>query len=127
MAVRPAPIAEPVPIDDTHPTRRRIGWITGIAGGGAIAIGIGVGVTAEKRWSEAVTACNPERVCTQEGHDAARSARRLANVSTALFGVGVAALATGIVLVAISPNASEPRIVPTVGDRSVGLSLQGGF
>ncbi len=110
-----------------------LSWVL-IGGGGAVLIAGGVfGYLAQQQASDAEedpTLC-PDKKCTPAGRDEIDAAETKALVSTIGVGVGVAAIATGVVLLVTggssSASASAPRVAPLVGARAGGLSLSGRF
>lgn len=111
-------------------------WPWGVAGGGlAVAIAGGVllplGLTGI---SDAEERCGGTRVCTDD--DARKDgnlARTEATIGTIALGVGVLALAGGLVWQFVfTPQqpkapASALKVTPTVGPRAGGLTLTGAF
>ncbi|HEX3757645.1 MAG TPA: hypothetical protein VHW23_03025 [Kofleriaceae bacterium] len=114
------------------PGRRRITpavWASlGVAAGG-FATGIAFGVAARSLWQQAGPDCEPSNVCSGTAYAAAQRSRRDANLSTASFAVGVAALAAGAILFARAPRDPAPaiRVVPDLGPRAAGATLVGAF
>jgi hypothetical protein len=72
---------------------------TGLA---AIVVGSVLGLSAQHTYRESRNNCIGNR-CTQAGVDQRDDAQTRAAASTALFGVGLVAVATGVVLWAVSP------------------------
>jgi hypothetical protein len=79
-------------------------------------VGIVTGVMTMGRKSTVEENC-VDSLCNQAGVDAADSGRTLSAVSTATFVVGLAALGTGILFVALdaSSDSSEGEPAPSVG------------
>jgi hypothetical protein len=142
-ALPEATTTEPVVDDDTRPLpetpeggksgggRKILGL--SIAGVGAVATGIGVffGVQASSLKGEAEDACNGSLDPCSGDITLAQSkiddARSKANLSNVLVGVGLAAVAGGIILWVTAPD-GEPRetaLVPVVGADGFGLALDG--
>jgi hypothetical protein len=73
----------------------------------------------------------PEKLCSGEGSDALDDTKTKANVSTAMFVIGGAALVAGIVLVAVDGGGDGEeaalRIVPLAGWDAAGVLVQGRF
>ncbi len=122
--------------DRSRRTRRYLAY--GVGGGGVAILGASliIGAVASSRWSDAQTHCR-DNLCNQSGVDLASGARTMGNVSTGVFLVGTAALATGVILFLTAPRATaehspagDPaalRVVPEVGSSQVGMTIQGGF
>jgi serine/threonine-protein kinase len=106
-AAAPAPSdeASPAPASSASSTKRTVGYIVG--GAGIIAIGVGsyFGLRAIDRWGARNDACTGG--CTPDAKTAGDEAQTAATISTVGFGVGIAALATGIALVLTSPSNKE--------------------
>lgn len=132
--LEPDPVVVKPTVEDTARPRRLLAY--GVAGGGAGLIGVSLifGAIASSRWGDAQNHCHQNQ-CDATGVDLAHGAQTMGNVSTGLFVIGTAALATGVVLYlrarpADAEKATDPtalRIMPGVGSTQVGLILQGGF
>jgi len=137
---------------DSSKTRRTAGFV--LAGVGVAAIGVGAvfGIMASGQASDAEDDPNlcPNKQCTKAGRDEIDGADTKALISTIGFGVGIAAAAAGVVLIATS-GSSKPaagslskdrrlagaasrsatqrsaRVVPAVGPNGGGLSVIGRF
>lgn len=104
-----------------------IGWTT-IGVGAALMAGGGVmGMMAINKEKE--LDCADSGACAPSEEETLKSARTNATVSTVLFGVGGAAVVTGVVLLITGKSSSEsktattePHISPFVGWASVGVS-----
>jgi hypothetical protein len=104
-----------------------------IAGAGAVATGVGVffGVQASGLKGEAEDACNGSLdPCTGDitlAQTKIDDARSKANLSNVLVGVGLAAVAGGIILWVTAPDGEsrETALVPVIGADGVGLALDG--
>ncbi len=112
--------------------------IVGIALGSAGIVGMGVGAVlgglamskgddVEKQQKEADTSDDkcPDRACAEKLDDA----RKQANASTALWIVGGALLAGGIITFVLAPKYqdSKPTVAMYADPRGAGLSLRGAF
>lgn len=115
--------------------RRMLAWATGGAGVVGLALGLGVGWTANRSAQVLFDAdlCNPDtRVCANdEALARLESARTRARVATVVAGSGVVFIATGAVLFWTSRETSEDtriaRIVPMAGPSELGLAVTGRF
>jgi hypothetical protein len=147
-AATASPSSVVVPTGETAPAsdRDRISAETGTSPwlyvAGAVAlVGFGVGATggvlAMNRKQEIDANCEGT-LCNDAGLEAAEDAKRYALVSTIGFGVGAAALATGVVLLLSAPSSPPPRearalsrpsLRPTalVGTRGASIGLEGGW
>lgn len=108
-------------------SRRMIGLVVG--GAGLVAIGVGsfFGLQAKSKQDDALTHCRTDTLCTAEGVSLGSDAKSAATLSTIMFGVGLAAVATGIVLYVTAPSgASSPSTVAvrvSPGPRSMTMTL----
>lgn len=98
-APRPAPPAAPPEKDSGQKT---VGFVVSGVGLAALATGAVTGLMATSRASTFRANCNGN-VCNQTGYDAARSGATLVTVTNVAFGVGIVAVAVGVVLVLTSP------------------------
>jgi hypothetical protein len=81
------------------------------------------------KWSDAQQTCT-RTMCDAAGHAKAADANDTALLSTVAFGVGVAALTTGIVVYLTTPRKptqAHAQLAPVFGPGVVGISLTGGF
>jgi hypothetical protein len=122
---QPAPVSLP-PDDGSQRT-----WGIAIGGVGlvATAVGLGFGLSASSKWSEAEKACQ-SHVCTDPdkkklGDDAGTAA----DISTALVMAGGVGIVAGAVLWLTAPSTGDPkrglRVVPTATAQSLGVSVGG--
>ncbi len=108
-----------------------LGWV--VLGGGVVALGVGsyFGLQAISHWDERNALC--ESGCTEKAKDEGDQAQTSATISTIGFGVGIAAVAVGSYLLlssgkekpAASARSRQISLLPALGDRAAGLSLQG--
>ncbi len=119
-APAPAPVtAAPPPPSEAPPDatadaqsgagQRTMGLV--LAGAGAVGVGIGsfFGLRAIDRNAEAEKHCPRGNRCdTRDGVELTDEAKDAASVSTIAFGLGLAALAGGIVIFATAPSANAP-------------------
>lgn len=102
--VAPQP-TQPLPLDAPNGlTGQHTGAL--VAGGFAvvgIALGTGFGLAAAGKWSTAEDECPTEVQCSGVGEDASNDAAGLADLSSAAFVVGTAALGLGAVLWLTAP------------------------
>ncbi len=91
-----------------------------IGGGAALATGLVLGVTVINSDAELSAAC-PGGLCPPPGRDAdVENAQRRAVIADALGGVGIAALAAGVVLWFVrAPHATAPRTAVVFTGRGV--------
>jgi hypothetical protein len=87
-------------------TARTLGFVAG--GFGIVSVGVGsfFGLKAFNRWDARNAAC--QGGCTPEAKTASDDAQQAATISTIGFGVGVAALGAGLVLILTAPSSKEP-------------------
>jgi hypothetical protein len=112
-----------------------------VAGAGVIAAGVGLvfGTQASSKWADAKELCGDDNVCPDQAtlemsQQLTDDAKSKAMLSTVCVGVGVAAIAGGVILWLTAPSSSAStegnaslRVTPTVSDVQVGLALSGGF
>ena len=82
-----------------------------VAGVGVVALGVGgvFGLSAQSSYGDSKDLCSDSNICTQHGSDLRSSAKSKALVSTVASGVGVAGLATAVVLWLTAPKADGPE------------------
>ncbi len=111
----------PAPAPTRQSSQRTAAIVVGAVGIATIGVGSYFGSRAISKWSDSKTHC-ADRECDAEGvalHDQAHSA---GNVSTALFAIGGAALATGAVLwFTAKPRAPEVGVAFTPGGATLAL------
>lgn len=101
--------ASAAPLPDT---RTRVAFGVGVGGVAAVAGGLVLGAIAIGKWSSVTDACPvtdgvalcPSETVQAQRRDDAESAQTFATVSTIVTGVGLVALATGIVLGLTAPT-----------------------
>lgn len=107
----------------------------GIGGAGVAAVGASliVGAIASSRWSDAQAHCHGN-ACDRTGVDLASSASTFGNIATVAFGAGLAAIATGGILLFTgrhghgeTASATVVRLAPAITPSQLGLALQGEF
>ena len=128
---RPAP--SPAPRDGEGGDRTaRLTWAAIAGGVGLVVTGVGVGfgVSASSKWSDAKKAC-PGGHCTRiSDQQLGKDAGRAADISTLCFALGGVGLATGLVLWLTAPS-GEPsssqavRLTPMISRDSGGVMLGG--
>ncbi|RYZ06760.1 MAG: hypothetical protein EOO73_14510 [Myxococcales bacterium] len=105
--------------------------VTALALGGLGFVGLGVGgalgVGARSKYDESASLCNDANVCTPAGTALRESAQSKALVASVLTGVGVAAVASGLVLWLTAPTTPAPSsaraawsVVPATSGWGVG-------
>lgn len=116
------------PADSTvrpEPTRSALPFVIGGIGAAGIVVGGVAGSFAINHAATVRRECDGPACRNLEGKEAADAGQRAALVSTVAFGVGIAGLATGIILfVASSPSSSRSsgRLELNVSPQSVALS-----
>ena len=88
------------------PTARTLGFVAG--GLGIVSVGVGsfFGLRAFNRWDARKAAC--QGGCSADAKTAGDDAQQAATISTIGFGVGIAALGAGLVLILTAPSSKEP-------------------
>jgi hypothetical protein len=114
------------------PGRRRITppvWASLVVAGGGFGAGIAFGAAARSLWQQARPGCEQSNVCSDAAYAVAQRSRRDANLSTASFAIGVAALAAGAILFARIPRgqARAVQVVPDLDSGTAGAALVGAF
>lgn len=108
------------------------GMITGIVGGSLVVTGIVFFALRSHAIAELENGC-PGGVCPSDREQYFRDLHDRAEVQgpigTAFVATGSAAIATGLVLFALSPNEAKKslRLVPTPASRGAGATLMGSF
>ncbi|UQA58666.1 tetratricopeptide repeat protein [Polyangium aurulentum] len=104
-----------------------------VGGAGVVALGVGAvfGGLAMSDAGELEERC-PKGACSRDDQELMTSANTKATVSTIGFGVGAAALGTGVVLFLLSrspskESAQSAQIVPSFGPNGGGASIVGTF
>jgi hypothetical protein len=130
----PMPPPEPSALDMGSPRfsgRETNAFLVGGAGILALGTGVVLGVLASNKDEEAKPDC-PDRCRTREGADLNESARTFALVANISYGLGLAALATGVVLY-LTPGSTENtsaavpfELTPLIG-KVDGLAVSGAF
>jgi hypothetical protein len=105
-----------------------IGWVTGAIGVALLAGGVTTGVLALDAKGKADSGCTlPGNTCTQDGFDWNERAKTYAWLADFGVGLGVAAIATGLVLIITAPKSSPSRagarVVPLVGSSVAGAAF----
>jgi hypothetical protein len=113
--------------------QKTAGYIVGGVGVVGIALGTVFGLRVESKNNHSNSICPTGQLCSPQDQDRyhssvsdAKSARTLSFVS---FGVGGAALATGIILVVTAPKAKPAKVsfVPAIDIGRLGAAIQGVF
>jgi hypothetical protein len=131
----PAPTTQPAVASSgaappAHSNQTTWAWVAGGVGVGAVAVGSIFGASAISKWHAADKAC-PNHTCTSTAdRDQGVQAGHAADVSTVLFVVGGAALATSAVLFLTAPHGeaereSALRVSPWLSRESAGLGVSG--
>ncbi len=136
-AEKPAQPAEPEPAPTGSIARSRKLLALGLGGAGVALVGVSLvfGSQASSKNSDAEKLCGPDLACTDmaaftQSKQLVSDAKSKATVSTVLFGVGLAAIAGGVVVLVTAPREPEratARLVPVVHDGGAGLALTGVF
>ncbi len=116
-------------------SRKLIGLSVGGAGLAATGVGLFFGSRAMSKWSDAKKLC-PDSTCTSEnkptGDKLVDDAKSAGTISTVLVGVGVAAVAAGVVLYVTAPRGGAVehaglQISPMVGPDGFAVAASGHF
>lgn len=127
-----APIAASEAAPPAHSSQTTWAWVAGGVGVGAVAVGSIFGASAISKWHAADKACPGGTCSSTADRDRGVQAGHAADVSTVLFVVGGAALATSVVLFLTAPHRdaqSEPApalsVSPWLSRESAGLGVSG--
>jgi hypothetical protein len=108
--------------------QKAIGVATGLVGVAGLAVGTVLLATAKAKYNDSLAGCPVDaNRCTAAAVSVRSDARRAGNEATVAYGIGGAALATGVVLFLTSPKAEGGvpstglRVAPTFG----GLAMDG--
>ncbi|HUQ07412.1 MAG TPA: hypothetical protein VM261_33195 [Kofleriaceae bacterium] len=116
---------------DTAPKSSRKKIAIGVAAAGIVGLGAGVGLGFSAKGQYDDVACtqngSPPTGCTPDEESRIDKARSRGNLGTIIGGVGVAALAAGVVLYLTAPTESGVAVAPIVGDHDVGVAFSGRF
>lgn len=118
---------------ERHRDRTRTIIALGAGGVGLVAFGgsIALSLSAKKSYDNALkNDCNDDAsMCNQAGLTATQSARSKGNLATIIGGVGLAAIAGGVVLYFTAPTVETQRtaLVPQVSADGAGLAVIGSF
>ena len=130
----PPPATTRVAAGDPGRTRRLIAYGVGGAGVASMIVGTIVVLSAKSDWDASRSDCDEQNRCGDVGFEQASNARSKATVSTVLYGVGIAAVATGVVLWLTAPSAEAGgaeharwQLAPTLAPTGAGLSVTRGF
>jgi len=130
LPATPAPAAEPPPAKESTGNPNLV-WSVAVGSVGLVSLGLGAGfaVSANSKWSDAAKAC-PNHRCTDPADvDAGKNAGSAADLSTAFFLVGGAAVAAAGVLFFLghgqSSRASALRVSPMAGGGAAGVLVNG--
>jgi hypothetical protein len=113
---------------DPGTSRKTWAYVAGGVGAVGLVIGATTGILALGKKSTIDDHC-VDLACDAEGKRAADQAKSLALISTIGFGVGLAGLATGIVLLVTAPSAKSGAVRPFTDVRATGAvaGVEGSF
>jgi len=121
--ILPGVVADPAEAAQKRRTYRIAALSTGAAGLVAVGVGTYFGLSAKSKWDESKSHCDANIACDQTGVDLVNDARSAGTISTIAFGVGAAALLTGVALYLLAPTARNARqdraaieIAPTINN-----------
>jgi hypothetical protein len=125
--VTPPPPVKEKPVEPESSSQKTWAFVAGAAGIVSVGVGLGFGVAASSKWSDAETKCPQKRCINPKDTELGDQAGRAADVSTVLVGIGAGAVLAGVILWLTAPKDPERalRIAPTVAKGSLGLSLGG--
>jgi hypothetical protein len=124
----------PGPEPDTGSTwtgQKKAALVVGAVGVVGLGVSTVVGLLAKSKWEQAKTDCGPSCAATSTAQSEADSAHSQATTANVLFGLGAAAVVTGVVLWLLAPSGnaggatSSARVAPMLGPSTVGLAATG--
>lgn len=123
-----APAPTPPPTDSESSATPIAPFVLGAVGIVGLGVGSYFGLQAMSDADDANELCPDGRCTSQHGEDLMDDARTSATVSNIAFGVGAAALVTGVVLYFAAPGADESTaegLVPLAVERGAGFAWRG--
>jgi serine/threonine-protein kinase len=121
-AASPAAPRPQAPVERS--SQKTVGYVVGGAGIAALAVGGYFGVRAIQKRADSDAQC-PGEACTLDGYELNREAKSAALVSDIGFGVGLAGLAAGLVLVLTAPSEGGTPQASAEARRMPGFALRG--
>lgn len=103
---------EPQEVESEGATQRTWAYVAGGVGIAGIAVGSFYGLRANSKNEDSIALCSTETLCGQAGYDLRQDALDAATYSTIAFGVGSAALVTGVVLLLTAPSVESATRQP---------------
>jgi hypothetical protein len=109
--------------------RKTIGWLAGGVGVAGLGTALVTALVLNNKQTVVDRHCDPNRVCDQDGYDAARSGKRLEPLYWGAWIVGGAGIAVGTYLLTTSSSPTAPRVQLNAGTLpgGAGASISGGF
>lgn len=109
--------------------QRMIGYVLGGVGLAGVAVGAGFGIGAISKQGKANDACPGTQCANQEAVDLNQGAKTFATVSNIAFGVGLAGLAAGTILVLTAPrqDAVSVGVAVAAHPSGGGAAVRGSF
>jgi hypothetical protein len=106
-----------------------LAYVVGASGVAVLGAGVVIGLVARSHYNDAnARYCHGMLTCDdQAGADEVDSAKRLGNVGTVVGAVGVAGIATGVVLYLVAPEARRPTVSLDARPGFTGLTVGGSF
>ena len=115
----------------TAKSRPILGYVIGGVGIVATGVGLTFGALASSKYGDAKDACPTFHDCSPSAMDARKTADTFATVSTVGVSVGLAGIATGVVLILTHRSektaTAHVRVVPAVGPGVAGGVFEGAF
>ncbi len=128
-ALENAPVIVKPALAEEHVSRTQatVGWVTGSVGVVLLGVGVVTGALAIDAHNQSNAQCQlPGGTCNQQGYDLNERSKTYAWLSDFGVGIGVAAIATGIILVVTTPKATA-RVVPLVSANGAGAAVLARF
>lgn len=110
-------------------SRKVIAIGVGVAGVVGLGAGIGLGVSAKGQYDDipCTQQGSPPTGCTPDEEDRIDKARSRGNLGTIVGGVGVVAIAAGVVLYITAPEDRAVAVAPVVTTNQLGVAFTGRF
>lgn len=130
----PAPAAgktvvQPLPAPAPPDGHRKLALGITAAGGAAVAASLVVGALARSKWNAALSHCDADLACDEQGLALGDQARTRATIATVVGGAGITAAAAGIVLYVLQPRRHESgvAIAPIATPSHLGITAMARF
>jgi tetratricopeptide (TPR) repeat protein len=121
----PAPAAEGAPSPSGGSSMRTAGLVVGVGGLALVGVGAGFGLSASSKADDVSRDCPNDRCVVADAVEKRDDASRDATLSTIFFGVGLAAVAGGTIMILVAPKSKAAAL--RLDLRANGAALAGTF